>query len=149
MRTEAEFWARVDRAAECWIWTGSLNTGGYGTVSWRGQPVVARRLAWCLTYGEWPVGLLRRSRRCRPECVRPEHMADDAEQHREMDLATESGRPVCSIGHPHELRWLRDRWVCAICVREQRQARKLGHLWDPPEDLSWQNSGRTMPARTR
>jgi hypothetical protein len=153
MKTEAEFWARVDSSGECWIWTGSRTMGGYGQVYWRGDSVRAHRLAWFLVYRAWPDGLLHH--RCRrPECVRPDHMTDVSDsEHQEIHLAisrsTMPESPVCSIGHPHEPRWLRGHWACAYCVREERAARKLGHLWDPPEPLSSRNSGRTMPTEAR
>lgn len=46
--TPDSFWARVDTTGgpdACWPWTGAVNSGGYGSVSWHGTIVSAHRLA--------------------------------------------------------------------------------------------------------
>lgn len=50
---EDRFWPRVDKTDGCWLWTGALNTNGYGTI-YRHYPehVQAHRLAWELATGE-------------------------------------------------------------------------------------------------
>lgn len=48
----AEFWSRVDRSGEHWLWVGVINPGGYGSV-WRFTNG-AHRLAWFLATGEDP-----------------------------------------------------------------------------------------------
>ena len=50
--TEADFWARVDKSAECWLWTGAVDESGYGRFSFGGKSYPAHRLAWILTHGE-------------------------------------------------------------------------------------------------
>jgi hypothetical protein len=48
-QTAESFWARVSNSKEqyegCWEWSGSCNTTGYGTVSWRGRVYTAHRVA--------------------------------------------------------------------------------------------------------
>lgn len=53
-QTEETFWARVARGAphECWEWTGSRNSTGYGSVAWGQKLYTAHRLA------AWLVGLV-------------------------------------------------------------------------------------------
>lgn len=52
------FWARVAMAQpnECWNWTGSKNSGGYGTVRYHNVCAQAHRVAYFLTHGG--IGLL-------------------------------------------------------------------------------------------
>lgn len=129
--TAPEFWERVDRQpAGCWRWRGALNTGGYGQLRWPGKSMTtAGRVAWLLTYGDWPPGRLRYH--CgNPACVRPhpEHLAlaDDGEQ------PVRAGDGVhCTGGHPLDPRWTGREWVCAACEQERRQERQLGRLWSP------------------
>jgi len=47
MNTAKEFWSYVakGRKNECWRWLGACNNSGYGTLVWRGQTVVAHRVA--------------------------------------------------------------------------------------------------------
>ena len=44
-QTAESFWARVDKSGDCWLWTGSTNNSGYGTVAWDGSYYVAHRIA--------------------------------------------------------------------------------------------------------
>lgn len=74
------FWSKVRRGAddECWEWTGSLNALGYGVFTWSPTPYAplkayAHRVAWELTHGEIPEGLVVRHR-CRGKCVNPNHL---------------------------------------------------------------------------
>lgn len=61
----AHFWERVDRNgptqphmdSPCWVWTGCINTGGYGSLYWRKRPLTAHRVAWELQNGPIPEGL--------------------------------------------------------------------------------------------
>jgi len=82
------FWSKVDKngpippknpaIGNCWIWTGCLDSKGYGTfclgtVDGKQMNRTAHRVAWFFTYGEWPnpVG----DHMCWvPACVRPAHI---------------------------------------------------------------------------
>lgn len=48
-QTPDSFWARVKKSRGCWEWHGSLNSTGYGTVSWHGKVYTAHRVAAWLT----------------------------------------------------------------------------------------------------
>jgi endogenous inhibitor of DNA gyrase (YacG/DUF329 family) len=66
--TPETFWASLHESAlapaacpdmgQCWLWTGSTYSNGYGIVSYGGQRYLAHRLAWELTYGPPPADLL-------------------------------------------------------------------------------------------
>jgi hypothetical protein len=64
------FWAKVDRAGDCWLWTGARQSMGYGMYS--DQPV--HRVARELTYGPIPNGLFVCHACDRPACVNPAHL---------------------------------------------------------------------------
>ena len=51
--TPDDFWSRVSRGSDtdCWNWTGSTTSSGYGNLSWGGVPVQAHRVSYALTYG--------------------------------------------------------------------------------------------------
>src|SRR6185295_4005195 len=43
------FWSKVDRSGECWIWTGSVCSGGYGSFFLDGRIEGAHRVALMLS----------------------------------------------------------------------------------------------------
>lgn len=67
--SEAEFadhfWERINKdgptqphmTTPCWVWTGCVNTGGYGSLFWRKRPLTAHRVAWELQHGTIPDGM--------------------------------------------------------------------------------------------
>ncbi|MBN9687145.1 MULTISPECIES: HNH endonuclease signature motif containing protein [unclassified Corallococcus] len=73
------FWAKVDRtnASGCWEWQGArLKSGGYGAFRIGDKTVRASRLAWELTHGPVPEGLIVRHLACdNPPCCNPAHLA--------------------------------------------------------------------------
>ncbi|MEV4246982.1 HNH endonuclease signature motif containing protein [Streptosporangium canum] len=78
----SRFWAKVDKGGPlgCWIWTASINPGGYGQFivydadKKRGLPIPAHRVAWQLVRGSIPQDLYI-DHLCRTRnCVNPEHL---------------------------------------------------------------------------
>jgi len=99
----ARFMAKVARSENgCWLWTGSVNNGGYGMFSVNRFPVVAHRVA-LLFFRGVPLGGDRKAFQadhlCRvPACVNPDHL--------EMVTALENNlrrvvrqRSHCAQGH--------------------------------------------------
>ncbi|HWP38972.1 MAG TPA: HNH endonuclease signature motif containing protein [Gemmatimonadales bacterium] len=86
-RTNAQrFWEKVAKTPGCWFWTGSHNRFGYGHFAWRGWVLKAHRVAYALTHGVPPQGLLVcHTCDCRP-CVNPAHLwiATNEENLRDM-----------------------------------------------------------------
>ena len=70
------FWAKVDKSGgddSCWHWTAGKDSDGYGKFSCDGKTRKAHRIAWLITNGEIPDGLLVRHK-CRGRCVNPLHL---------------------------------------------------------------------------
>ncbi len=51
------FWDSVLKTDSCWLWTGCLNSHGYGDISHQRRHVAAHRLSWELNVGPIPNGL--------------------------------------------------------------------------------------------
>ncbi len=74
------FWVYVNKTDTCWLWTGTINTNGYGQL-YRGLDethVYAHRFAYELLVGPIPPGLTIdhvRARGCvHRHCVNPDHL---------------------------------------------------------------------------
>ena len=68
------FWAKVNKTQGCWLWTASTFGNGRGQYRVGSKMQQAHRVAWELTYGSPPAGLLRTD--CgNLRCVRPDHQA--------------------------------------------------------------------------
>ena len=98
------FWIKVQKTPECWMWTASTDSDGYGQFDHNH----AHRVAWELTYDPIPPGLHVLHRCDNPPCVRPDDLflGTPADNTRDM---VEKGRwrgngyerkTHCKRGHP-------------------------------------------------
>lgn len=71
--TRMTFWDHVDRAGNCWLWTGAQSRG-YGTVRRGGKMKKAHRVAFEMAHGPIPDGAVVRHTCDTPLCVRPDHL---------------------------------------------------------------------------
>lgn len=78
MQTESDFWARVKKTEDCWLWTGYRNPDGYGVTSWKGKLHLTHRIAYALTHdgiGIFPEAVLHHL--CaNPLCCNPNHLEE-------------------------------------------------------------------------
>ena len=69
------FWKKVQKTENCWIWTGSLNHGGYGRFGF--HRLLTHRISWTIHNGEIPRGLCV-LHDCpggdNRKCVNPDHL---------------------------------------------------------------------------
>lgn len=76
---EERFWSRVNKTpglgpdGECWEWIGTPSKL-YGSFGFRGVQYTPSRLAYTLTYGPIPEGLLCCHKCDNTRCVRPDHL---------------------------------------------------------------------------
>lgn len=66
----AQFWAKVQKSEECWEWSAFRDRKGYGRHGSR----VAHRVAYELTHGPIPEGLLVDHTCWNRACVNPDHL---------------------------------------------------------------------------
>ena len=68
------FLAKVDKSGDCWLWTASLKSKGYGQFYYNGKNIHAHRAAYGLFKGPIPEGLTI-DHLCRViRCVNPGHL---------------------------------------------------------------------------
>lgn len=104
-----DLWSRVEKTDTCWLWTGYLQSGGYGQIWLDGSQPLVHRLAYETLVGPIPEGLtidhLCRVRRC----VNPSHLEPVTIQE--------------NLRRAWELRPCGSPRVSTHCVN--------GHLWTP------------------
>lgn len=97
------FWAKVDRSGDCWIWTGSRCSDGYGTFFVAGRIVGAHRFS--LELAGVTLGRLHALHRCdNPPCVNPAHLYAGTQRDNSRDMvargqAWQVQRTHCPRGH--------------------------------------------------
>ena len=99
MSAEMRFWMRVEFGPSCWEWTGFINPGGYGRLSFQGRKALAHRVAYVLFNGPIRDGLpLDHTCRNKP-CVNPAHLevVDQEENNRRQGAAITH----CPRGHEY------------------------------------------------
>lgn len=113
----------------CIIWTGALNSRGYGCFGVGGVSQLAHRVAWEAVNGPIPDGLTVDHVECRNRrCVRPDHMelVTSAENARRAHRQTE----FCVAGHPlsgpnlyvHPKNGYRECRLCRADTQRKRRA---------------------------
>jgi hypothetical protein len=82
------FWSlvAVGAADECWLWLGAHGDKGYGCFYFQKRVRPAHRVAWSLTNGLIPSGLVVMHRCDNPQCVNPAHLSVGTYVDNNMDM---------------------------------------------------------------
>ena len=106
-KIQARFWAKVDiaRDDECWHWKASRG-GDYGQFNIEGKPMKAHRVAYELSVGRIPDGLVL-DHLCKNRiCVNPHHMEPVTPRENVM-------RGDLEVSRQAVIRYWRERTHCA------------------------------------
>jgi len=127
--TEQRFWAKVNKTATCWLWTGGLAGHGYGKF-WTGkQTESAHRFAYELQVAPIPYGLEIDHLCGVRACVRGDHLEPVTHQENVLRGGNVGGinarKTHCPQGHPYDPEntgaWGGQRY-CRECNRLKKSA---------------------------
>jgi hypothetical protein len=117
------FWAKVRKGDGCWEWQGATRHG-YGTV-WvaeAGGMRLAHRIAWELTNGPIPDGLLACHHCDNRVCVRPDHLF--------LGTYADNAQDMSRKGRAHGFgRWSQQFAACIECGTTERRHISKGRCW--------------------
>ena len=68
------FWLKVHKTDTCWLWTGAKINTGYGLLTLNDHAYLAHRVAYTLSNGPIPRGLLVLHRCDNRQCIHPDHL---------------------------------------------------------------------------
>ena len=106
--TPQDFWAKVNKTAGCWLWTGRVFRSGYGMAWFSGRHQLAHRVSYQLQNGPIPAGNQRDDATCvlhrcdNPTCVNPSHLWLGSQSENVADRDSK-GRQKTPHGEHHKL----------------------------------------------
>jgi hypothetical protein len=119
----------VNPTTACWEWLG-VRENGYGRIRWLGKMVATHRLAWALTHGPVPPGMVVCHRCDVRQCCNPDHLFVGSVSDNAQDMVRK-GRHPDRTGERHPLAKLTNsaisemRSLAGMGVRQCDIARKF------------------------
>lgn len=97
---------RIEKAGEdeCWEWTGSIGTHGYGVLSTDGEHTTAHRLSYRLFFGEVEDGMFVCHRCDNRKCINPNHLFLGTAADNSSDMASKGRSAWKTKPMPAEMR---------------------------------------------
>jgi len=132
MSMEERFLQKVNKTETCWLWTGALNSRGYGAIGVNGKSVSAHRFSYETYIEKIPNGMIVCHTCDIRNCVNPEHLwvGTNADNNKDMFAKNRNGsstrrRTHCRKGHSFEVVGVYERKkkngkidrVCRECQR--------------------------------
>ena len=68
------FWSKVDKSADCWVWTGDTSPSGYGDFRVKGKHLRAHRLSLAIARGYYGARFYADHTCYNRACVNPSHL---------------------------------------------------------------------------
>ena len=100
MSYEDRFMQKVNKTETCWLWTGALNSRGYGSFGVYGKATSAHRYSYEHFKGKIPEGMIVCHSCDVPACVNPDHLWVGTYLDNSRDCIRK-GRFRQSAGNPH------------------------------------------------
>lgn len=145
----AHFWSRVAKGTGCWEWQGARVGRGYGHLRFGQKYTYAHRVAWELTNGRIPSGLVVCHRCDNPPCCRPEHLFIGTQAENLQDMAAKRRRQlkVCKRGHPipdANVYFTADgrRHQCMACAKDAGAKRYAAWIASGRTPAEWKGKAR-------
>lgn len=98
MSYEERFFQKVNKTESCWLWTGALNSRGYGSFRFNGKSESAHRYSFRYFNGEIQPGMIICHKCDVPACVNPQHLWEGTHLDNNQDCIAK-GRFVQSSGN--------------------------------------------------
>jgi len=136
-RNVERFYDRCQKTKDCWKWTGSLNSSGYGFLKIMGRVRLAHRASYEISVGAIPLGMCVMHSCDNPACINPDHLSLGSHLENMRDMRTK-GRGASKLDLESASR-IREssssnKDLAAKFGVSQRTIRniKAGHSWQLP-----------------
>lgn len=89
------FWSKVERGDGCWLWRGAIDGNGYGGIKIAGKMYRCSRVAYELTNGPIPAGLIVLHSCDNRACVNPAHLRSGTHKDNTRDMIERKRNSKC------------------------------------------------------